>query len=171
MRKAFLSLLFAVLWAGSAFAAGSSCTVSADDIFFSKALNRPVARVITIAFVADSADGTIPTLALNASTTGLKHGAPFGWFGHAVSIDCNHAGTEPTENSELYIYDAYGGDMLGGQGVDQVDNTAERRVYFHNGTAPVRQPCVDAWTVTITQQAAATNSATGTIKIILTAGE
>ena len=85
-----------------------------------------------------------------------------------VVIDANHAGTEPQENSELYIYEN-GFDLLAGGGVDNVDNSAERQVYFNNGTDPVRQPIAGDLTVTITQQAAAVNSATGTIYIYFVA--
>lgn len=150
----------------SAFAVGT-ISISGDTLIWSKSLNRPVFRVITVIFTADAANGSIPDLSLDATTTGLVHGSPLGWFGYSVMIDCNHAGTEPTENSELYILVPAGGDMLGGQGVDQVDNSIERHVYFHNGTAPVKQPMADTWTVRVTQQAVATNSATGTIKIIM----
>jgi hypothetical protein len=167
IRLSILIILFALMFVTHVWAAGSSISISGDSVIRSPVLDRYVFRVITIIFTADDTNGAIPDLTLNASTAGLAYGSPAGWFGYSVFIDCNHAGVEPTENSELYILNAVGGDMLGGQGVDQVDNTIERHVYFHNGTAPVKQPMIDTWTVRITQQAVATNSATGTIKIIL----
>ena len=167
MKKLFIAILMSILIASSAFAAGSSISISGDDLIWNPALNRPVFRVITVIFTADDTNGAIPDLTLTTGATGLVHGTPIGWLGYAVFIDCNHAGTEPTENSELYILDPVGGDMLGGQGLDQVDNTIERHVYFHNGSVPVKQPMVDTWTVRVTQQAVATNSATGTIKIVM----
>lgn len=166
MKRLLLTALLVLAFASQVLAAGTF-TVTSDELIRSRALNRPIMRIITTTFVGDVADGSVPDLTLSASTTGLVHGAPAGWFGYSVMIDCNHAGTEPSENSELYILDAVGGDMLGGQGVDQVDNSAERHVYFHNGTAPVKQPMVGTWTVRVTQQAVAVNSATGTIKIVL----
>jgi len=169
MKKLIFSMLLVLMLATSVWAVGSSMTVSSDSLIWSRALNRPVFRVITVIFTADDTTGAIPDLTLNAATAGLTQGSPFGWFGYAVIIDCNHTGIEPTENSELYILNAGGGDVLGGQGVDQIDNTAERFVYFHNGSVPFKQPMVGAWTVRVTQQAVATNSATGTIQIILTA--
>jgi len=168
MKKLLLALVVAlVLVAGQVYGAVGSISISGDDLIWSKPLNRSVFRVITVIFTASSTDGSVPDLTLNADTAGLKNGSPLGWYGYAVIIDCNHAGTEPTENSELYILNAGGGDVLGGQGVDQVDNTAERFVYFHNGSVPFKQPMVGTWTVRVTQQAAAVNSATGTLYVIL----
>lgn len=163
MKRLLLALLAILIMAGQAFAVGS-ISVSGDTMIYSKALNRPEIRVITVTFTADVAAGTIPDLTLNASTTGIRHGDIAGWYGYKVIIDCNHAGTEPQENSELYIYEN-GFDLLAGGGVDQVDNTAERQVYFNNGTDPVKQPISTTLTVTVTQQAAAVNSATGTLYI------
>jgi hypothetical protein len=124
--------------------------------------------VITIGFTADAAAGTIPDLTLNDSATGMLGSTEsiLGWYGYMVEIDCNHAGTEPTEDSEIYIYQN-GIDILGGNGVNQVDNTAEREVFFSFSSTGVTRPVFNTWTVTVTQQAAATNSATGTIRIIL----
>lgn len=162
------ALLFAIFTGAQVQAAGSLISVSGDSVIHSSALNRPEMRVITIIFTADDTDGSIPSLTLNGSTTGIKHGSLGGWFAYNIVIDGNHAGTEPTENSEIYIYQS-GFDLLGAQGVDQVDNTAERQVYFSDGTSKVKQPVYDTLTVTITQQAVATNSATGTVYLILVA--
>ena len=149
----------------SAFASGSSISVSGDSVISSKVQNRELFRVITVIFTADSVTGAIPSLTLNASTTGVRN-TPTGWYGYKIIIDGNHAGTEPTENSEIYIYEN-GFDLLSGGGVDQVDNTAERQVFFNNGTYNIKQPITGDLTVTVTQQAAATASATGTIYIYL----
>jgi len=72
----------------------------------------------------------------------------------------------PTENSEIYIYQN-SFDMLGGNGVDQIDNTAEREVLFYFAGQAVTRPIFESMVVTVSQQAAATNSATGTIRIFL----
>lgn len=154
-----------LIFSASAFAAGSSFTVSADKIISSEVQNRKLFRVITTAFVADSVTGAIPDLTLNAATTGIRSTLS-GWYGYKIIIDGNHAGTEPTENSEVYIYEN-GFDLLAAGGVDQVDNTAERQVFFNNGTYNIKQPITGDLTVTVTQQAAATASATGTIYIYL----
>ncbi len=161
-------LLFAIFTGVQAQAAGSSISVSGDSLIYSSAANHHQMRVITIIFTADDATGAIPSLTLNSSTTGIKHGSLAGWFAYNIVIDGNHGGIEPTESSEIYIYQS-GFDLLGAQGVDQVDNTAERQVYFSDGTNKVKQPVYDTLTATITQQAAATNSATGTVYLVLVA--
>ncbi len=161
-------LMLAMLCASLAFGAGSSMTVSGDDLTWSTANNRQEIRMITVIFTADDTDGTIPDLTLNASTASITHGAIAGWYGYKVIIDGNHGGTEPTENSELYIYEnAF--DLLAAGGENNVDNTAERQVFFNNATMPVRQPISTDLTVTVTQEAAATNDATGTIYIYFVA--
>jgi len=160
--KGLIIIAVMLFLTGQAWGAAGTITLAGDDLIYSRALNRPAVRVLTVTFLAGSADGVIPSLTLNSSTTGIKHGDLAGWYGYKIIIDCNHAGTEPTENSEIYIYEN-GFDLLAAGGVDQVDNTAERQVYFNNGTDPVKQPIANTLTVTITQQAAATNSATGTV--------
>ena len=174
MKKIILTLIFFVALYSFAFAAGSQTVVTSDEIVYSYSTGRVVTqRVITIAFTADDTDGSIPSLTLDSDTwtDGTNSGAlskPIeGWFGYMVEIDCNHAGTEPTENSELYIYQN-SLDMLGGNGVDQVDNTAEREVLFYFASTAVTRPVYDSMVVTISQQAAATNSATGSIRLVLT---
>jgi hypothetical protein len=155
------------------FAAGSFFKVTGDEIRINKFTRQAAFRVLTLSFQADSATGAIPSLSLDATawtdgtnTGDYDFGAITGWYGYNVEIDCNHAGTEPTENSELYIYQN-GIDILGGIGVDLVDNTSEREVFFYFASTKETRPIAYALTVTVTQQAAATNSATGTIRLYL----
>lgn len=165
MKRIALLVLAFFLMVGVSFGAGSSFTVSGDSVISSAVQNRPLFRVITAAFVADDAAGTVPNLTLNASTTGIRS-ALTGWYAKKIIIDANHAGTEPQENSEIYVYEN-GFDLLGGAGVDQVDNSAEREVWFGDGTNKFTQPITGDLTVTVTQQAVVVNSATGTIYIYL----
>ena len=166
MKKLILTILALLLFVVPCFALGT-ITVANDSIYDGPNGGKAF-RVITITFIADVAAGTIPDLTLNDSTSGMigKTESILGWYGYNVEIDCNHAGTEPTEDSELYIYQN-GIDILGGNGVNQVDNTAEREVFFSFSSLGETRPVFDTWTVRITQQAAATNSATGTIRLIL----
>lgn len=168
MKKLLFIFLAVLFFTGTCFAAGSAISVSGDSLIYSRALNRPEIRLITVIFTADNGSGVIPNLTLNAATTGIIHGDIAGWYGYKIIIDCNHGGTEPTENSEIYIYEN-GFDLLAGGGVDQVDNSAEREVFFNNGTYNIKQPISTTLTVTITQQAVVTNSATGTIYIYFVA--
>jgi len=166
MKKLFLTILALLILTVPCFAVGT-IAVTNDNIYDGPNGGKAF-RVITIAFTADAAAGTIPNLTLNDSTSGMigKTESILGWYGYNIEIDCNHAGTEPTEDSELYIYQN-GIDILGGNGVNQVDNTVEREVFFSFSSTGETRPVFDTWTVTVTQQAAATNSATGTIRIIL----
>lgn len=160
MKKSILSIvLILLLFPISAFSAGSSFTVT-DDTFLNGV------RTVTVAFVADDADGTIPSLNINKNTAGIVHGAFNGFAFWKVDIDCNHAGTEPTEDSDLVILHN-GVDLLDAAGTNMIDNTAERSVFASvnsGGFIPI--PIISDMVVTITQAAAATNSATGTLKLI-----
>jgi len=169
---AFLTVLF---FAGACFGAGSLFQVTDDDVYYSpgNALNRVVSRMITLAFVADNGTGVIPSLVItedawtDGTLTGtLKHGSIEGWQLDKIDIDCNHGGTEPTEDSELYVYQL-GVDLLDANGVNMIDNTVERSVHFATDGQPKRQDVVGAVTITVTQQAVVTNSAAGTLYLIL----
>lgn len=179
MKKLFLIGLI-LLIASGAFAAGDTFVVTTDDIIYNS--SGPVMRVVTCTFLANSADGTIADLTIygaeadsatyprgywadGTSTTALR--APLtGWYLYQVEIDANHAGTEPTEDSELYIL-KNGFDLLSGNGVNQVDNSAERMVFASDGVSSILAPITDTIVVRVTQQAVVTNSATGTVKLIL----
>ncbi len=173
MRKLLIILTLILIFSVSnAFGAGSQFLVTGDSVIYSHALNRPIARLITAAFTADNGTGAIPNLTItgtawsDGTNTGTLRHSINGWLGYKVIIDANHGGTEPSEDSELYIYEN-SFDLLAGGGVDQVDNTIERQVFFNNGTYNVKQPLTAAVTITVTQQAVAVNSATGTIYIYL----
>lgn len=117
---------------------------------------------LTITNATDSSTGTITANTASTVTATLSGGTDDDWdVGDTYTI-----GAEPTENSELYIYQN-GRDILEAAGVDKVDNTTENSVYCKiNGTAAT-PPVIDDLTVTVTQQAAATNSAVVFLKIIL----
>lgn len=161
----FLTLCVFFILASQCFAVGT-IAVTNDNIYYGPG-GSVTFRVITIEFTADAAAGTIPDLEINDSTTGMIGPTEpiFGWYGYNVEIDCNHSGTEPSEDGELYILQN-GIDTLGGNGVDQLDNTAEREVFFYFNSTKVTRPFYNTLTVRATQQAAAINSATGTIRII-----
>lgn len=80
--------------------------------------------------------------------------------------DTYQISVEPTENSEIYIYQK-GMDLLGGNGANNVDNTTENDVYTYINTVPAFLPIIDDLTVIITQQSVATNSAVVFVYLIL----
>jgi len=149
-----------------AFGAGSSSSVAEDgDKIYHNSRTGSVVRAVTINFVADDTDGSIPDLTLNNNTTWVTHGSFEGWHLWEVSIDCL-SGVTPTEDSDIYVYqDAI--DLLDGNGVDKVDNTAKAQAYPGiDSSGPYPRPVTDDIVLTITQAATATNSATGSIKLV-----
>ena len=160
----FLLFLFlAFVFAAGALAAGESTTVTDDELHINDKTGE-ITREITIAILAGDA-GAINSLTLNTDTAGINYKME-GWNGYKVIIDGNHGGVEPTEDSEIYVYQ-YGMDLLDANGVNMVDNTTEREVHFATDGQPLMQPFVDTWTVTVTQQAAVTNDAVITLYLIL----
>jgi len=73
---------------------------------------------------------------------------------------------EPKEDSDLYIYQG-GIDLLDGNGVDMVDNTTERDVYFAIDSLPATRLITGDLVLTITQASSATASALGFLEIVL----
>jgi hypothetical protein len=159
MKKSILSIVILLILCFNAFGAGSSFTVSSDSV-----ING--VRTVTTIFTADDATGAIPSLTINKNTAGISQGPFDGYVFWKVDIDCNHAGTEPTEDSDLVVLHN-GVDLLDTGGTDMIDNTAERSLYASvnsGGFIPI--PIISDMIATITQAAAATNSATGTLKFI-----
>jgi hypothetical protein len=116
----------------------------------------------TITNSTDSSSGTVTANTSSTVTATLSGGTDNDWD---VS-DAGVLGTEPQENSEIYVYQN-GIDLLGGGGVDQVDNTSERYVPAKaDGTNIKSAPIIGDVVVTITQQAAAVNSAIVFVKLI-----
>jgi len=78
----------------------------------------------TISNTTDGSSGTITANTASTVTATLTGGTDNDWdVGDAYTI-----AAEPTEDSDLYIYQG-GLDILEGNGVDQVDNTTERNAY------------------------------------------
>ena len=172
MKKIFLTALIFLVLAMPCYGAGSYLKVTNDALNSNRATNQIINRVLTLVFVGEDGTGAVPSLTLNPTgwTDGTYSGyftyPLLGWDLYKLEIDCNHAGTEPTEDSEIYIYQN-GIDLLDGNGVNAIDNSAERQIYFQTDSLPMTQPIISSLTVTVTQQAAATASATGTIYIIM----
>lgn len=238
MKKLITLLCFMVLLLIplSVFGAGSSMTVTDDTGPVKNKQTGDIIRTITITFVADDSDGSIPDLTLNDTTTGINRYFPLkSWNIFQVIIDGDHAGThdgsgnattltdtdagfdvdqwvdytitnttdsnssgtitantastvtatltggtdadwdvgdaftiaaEPTEDSDLYIYQG-GRDILEGNGVDAVDNSTERTVYCMVNSQPAAPPIISDLVITLTQATSKTNDAVGTIKLIL----
>ncbi len=164
MKKLILTLFFLFLLPAFVFAANASTTVTNDELHINDK-TREVTREITIALLADDGTGLYDDLVLNTDTAGINYKME-GWSGYTIIIDGNHGGVEPSEDSEIYVYQ-YGMDLLDANGVNMVDNTAERNVHFAADGQPLMQPFVDTWTITTTAQAAVVNAAVVTLYLIL----
>ncbi len=166
MKKLLIAsiLSFLFLFPVSVFAANASTAVTDDELHINDKTGE-ITREITVALLADDGTGAFDDLTLNTDTAGILYKME-GWSGYTIIIDGNHGGVEPQEDSEIYVYQ-YGMDLLDANGVNMVDNTTERTVHFAADGQPLMQPFVDTWTITVTQQAAATSSAVITLYLIL----
>ena len=168
-----LILVLALLAPMFAMAAGSSFVVTSDTIYTADVGGDTLetSRAIVLTFTADASNASIPALTIGTNrawTDGTLSGAlkqPLtGWLCDYIHIDGNHAGTEPTENSDITVVSG-GLDMLNAAGTDQVDNTDERDVVFSIAGYAVSAPVFGDIVVTISNNEV--NSATGTITLLM----
>jgi len=164
VKKILLSLMVLAILIMSLNSFGASgTTVTADSVYHNSRTGSSF-RVVTIIFKADGSGGTIPDTTLNGNTTGITQGLFLGWQLSEVYID-GTSGVTPTENSDLYVYQN-SDDLLDGNGVDMIDNTAVNSVYSGvSGSGPYSRPVNGDLTITATQAATAVNSAVGTFKL------
>jgi len=163
--KMLIAILTVLFSATAAWGAGSSTTATGawfGDTYY-----------VTVSFTADDGDGSIPDLTISSSTNAVIYNTikENNLFLYAADVVCNTGGTEVTDSSEFYVYMKSGGvtkaiDLMDGQGVDALSRSANERFYPQSdGQAMVQRP-YDTITVDIDQQAAATNSAAGTITLV-----
>jgi hypothetical protein len=133
-----------------------SVTLGSDKIFRTK---DTVSREVTIACVGDASNGTIPDTNL-AVISGLEHGPLTGWG--LWMVETIYGATGPTDDSDLYLKTEDGTDVLGGNGVNTIDNAANNLVY------PPVSPYIIGTTLTLDVDNQAVLSATYEIKLYLT---
>jgi hypothetical protein len=115
--------------------------------------------------LTNTTDGSSTTITANTSTTisgTLAGGAENDWDVGDVGL----WGVEPTTNSEIYIF-MDGDDILGGQGVNAVDNDANNVVYPYGGGLEYAGTIMNDLVIDINQEAAATNSAITIVQLEL----
>lgn len=132
--------------------AATTFVVTSDTVIGPAPWSTMQTRVILLTATDDTADSD-PSLALSDDTSGLS-GSLDGWWLYQLYIDGNHAGTEPTEDSDLTVT-CYDYDWLATGGTDKVDNTQTNRI------DPTSVPFTDTVTFTITN-----NSVDGAITYI-----
>jgi hypothetical protein len=161
MLSGFMLVLM-FLFSSIVFGAGSGTTVTGDSVYHNSRTGSSF-RVITVIFTADDSDGSIPDTTLNGNTTGITQGLLDGWQLSEAFIDCI-SGVTPTEDSDLYVYQR-GVDLLDGNGVDEIDNTAKSAVYAAiDGSGPYPRPITGDIHITAEQASSATTAATGIFK-------
>lgn len=122
MKRILVLLSILALFAGQAYAATS--------IYKNVVLHGVQTVVVKVSVVAN-ADGTVTEQEVEA-------GNLEGFSLYKVRIIPGATG--PTDNSDLYIYDEFDFDLLGGQGVDAVDNTTDSEVVPSIGGVLAPQP-------------------------------
>jgi len=146
-----LVMLMLVLFPLQAFGAGK-VTVTTTDIV----VGTSYIKIVKFANIGDSSGGTVP----DTNVSGLA-----GWCIWKIQTVGNHGGTEPTQDAEVYIKDANAFDLLGGQGVDLLDNDANNETYAVIDDTAALQPIVG--TITYDVDATSVNSATWDIYLYL----
>jgi len=104
MKKLILALFLVLLFVTSVTAAGSVDISSVSNVSVHNVIWR---KIITISWVADSADGTVPSASIVANTYGIE-----GWY--LYSVETNPGAIAPTDNYDIVINDANDYDICGG---------------------------------------------------------
>jgi hypothetical protein len=148
MRKLALAILL-VLFAFSTVWAVGKVTITSDNIFIDQGVAR---KVVTLSWIGDSGNGTIPTITIDANTYKIT-----GWY--LYSVETNPGSVAPTDDYDIVINDADGLDIVGGLLANRdVTNTELILV----GTATHGYPVVRS-DLSVVWSNQAVHSATGTL--------
>lgn len=112
MKKLVLITLILFAWANICLAAGTVSGTVSD-------IQQGDSIAVTLSCTGDSSDGSIPDTEFGGPGTDITKNL-HGYYLYEVKIV--PGGTGPTDDSDLYIKDANGIDLLGGEGVNKVDN-------------------------------------------------
>ncbi len=162
MKKILITLIILTLvLTGTAYAAGT-CTQTRSE----QEYRGSIVRIVTISCTADASDGSVPDVTLDRCPEVFA-----GWQLCQINTIGDNAGTEVTEDSDFYIYQKAGGitkaiDMLDGNGVDALDNSANRSIHPAIGGTAACIPVINA--ITISTSGNSVNSATFKYELIFT---
>lgn len=122
---------------------------AADSIVVNRLdfIHNPNLRVVIVDWV-DS-----PALTLESASTGINDWLT-GWYLFKVQTIPGAGAAQPDDNYELDITDTQGHDILGGEGSTRDDTNTEEIVPKVDATY-IPQPCISAWTFTISSQTTA----------------
>ena len=102
MKKLLLSLLLVLALAVPAWAVGT-VTITSSNVTVQGNVWR---KVITLSWVADAAEATVPLTTITAVTYGIG-----GWY--LYTAETNPGSTAPTDNYNIVLNDADGLDVAG----------------------------------------------------------
>jgi hypothetical protein len=114
-------------------------------------------RRLVVDWVADAADGTVPSLALPAIE------------GTLLALETNPGATAPTDNYDIAVTDGEGVDRLHGAGANRDTANTELTPIVFSGTALHPPVSVDE-TLTLVVSGSVVNSAVGRVIIIYAPG-
>jgi len=154
MKKLLLSLLLVLALTMPAWAAGT-VTITSSNITIHGNIWR---KIITLSWIADAADATVPSTTITATTYGIG-----GWY--LYSAETNPGSVAPTDNYDIVLNNADGLDIAGGLLANR-DATATEIVSI--GTSAHGYPLVRG-DLTFVLSNNAVKSATGTLILIFVA--
>jgi hypothetical protein len=154
MKKLLLALCLLIFFCANAFAVG---TVAVTPAIVGNGYNM---ETLTFTCVDDSNGAGIPDTTTNAAITKFISS----WYLFKVNIVGGTTG--PTAGSNIYINDASGIDLLGGNGVAQMPgNSAKASLFCSVNSLPALQPITGALTLHVTSDIV--HSGTYTVTLIL----
>ncbi len=162
LKTLLITVLLILVFATASFGAAGYCTQALTK----KVSGDSIVRVLTFSCTANTGDATIPDTTVDSNNLQLLKG----WKLCLVNLVGNHAGTEPKEDCDVYLYQAAGGvtkaiDLLGGNGVDELDNTVNKTIPPLVDSVAACQPILGS-TVTLDVDGNDVNSATFTVEAI-----
>lgn len=135
-RNSIVAILAILFLASSAFGAG---TVTKAMTKFNNSM-----WVLEFTCIGDSSNGSIP----DTVTSDLSN---YQFYIYRVIIESKAADANVTNDSDVYIKDAYGTDLLSAGGVDQLDDSTINYIKLTNGGEPV----VSTLTLSVSNQSSA----------------
>jgi hypothetical protein len=154
MKKLFLALVLLAVMTGSAFAVAGTATCT--ETYQANGMVKQ-----TMAWTANSSDGTMPVVNLNTAGCNTT-------YGYIVRVVTNPGATAPTDNYTVAITDTDGVALLGSPMAANRDTTNSEQVYglAVDGSTPIAAVAfTDALSVAISGNSV--NSATGTVVLYI----
>lgn len=157
LKKIGILILSVLLFSSGAAMAAGAVTQGA--------VQKEIANVRTLTFtcVGDASNGSIP----DEDTTAANTRDLIGW--ELWKVQAIYGVTGPTDNSDVYIKDSNGVDLMGGYGENMLDNAAHNEAPPRIDGVASLQPVDGTLTLDVDNQSV--NSATYVIKLFFRRGQ